>query len=301
MKRKWLLPLFVLLFQACSKDETNSLVIQEVKNEPIITDSLPLHCDEINSDSQNSEYLGHCNTLTDIPITFVFIDSAESALSPDPQTDAETAIDVLNQAFQFEGNQYIKFSLKEVKNVVDETYYNTSCNLLAEISSVYGESGTLTMIFVNDLEGGCAGVSYLWGFPSSAQAVTMAEYRFPFILNSFTPIRHEFAHLMGLHHTAYSYPGAAPDTGLNSFNKLLRMSYRLSEDRECPATFYYFIDPIPQNTKALSGTIEWNSYVNTMYPSFGNKPDDGFFTDGYDYAMSRAFSCWYSFALEDIE
>lgn len=241
---------------------------------------------------------GHCGEGKDIPITFVFVNSSSKKLSNDAEGDALKAIDHMNNLYSHQGYQYIQFKLKEAIEVVDNTYHNTSCSNLQQISRKYGSNDSLVMLFVNDLSGGCAGVSFLWVFPSDDFSVTMAEYRYPFQQDNYTPVVHEFAHSMGLHHTANTYSGSTPGTGLRTFNNWISQGGRNS--RRCAEPFQYYIHSSATNTSAQSGGVNWNSYHNTMYPSFGGKPDNGFFTEGYDYAMSWAFDCWYKFAEQDV-
>ncbi len=241
---------------------------------------------------------GHCGKGKLIPITFVFVGSSSKTLSQDPQADAQKALDNMNEQFSHLGHEYIQFKIKEAIEVKDDQYHNTTCNALSSVSSKYSSSDSMVMLFVNDLQGSCAGVSWLWVFPKDSFSVTMAEYKYPFQQNSFTVVTHEFAHSFGLHHTGNEYNGSVPTTGLKTFNQIISMGGRNS--RRCPDEFKYFIDPQARNTSASAGGLNWNSYHNTMYPSFGGQPDNGFFTDGYDYAMSWAFSCWYRFAIDDL-
>ncbi len=241
---------------------------------------------------------GQCDNGKLVPITFVFVNSSSKALSSNVQADADQALDKMNELFRYQGHAHIQFVLKEAKEVVDNTYHNTACNYLSSVSQKYASTDSMVMLFVNDLQGGCAGVSWLWVFPKDSYSVTMAEYRHPFELGKFTPVIHEFAHSFGIHHTGNEYQGSVPMTGLHTFNAVLNRGGRSS--RRCQEQFSYFIDPVRRNTSGQAGGLTWNSYHNTMYPSFGGQPDLGFFTEGYDYSMSWAFDCWYKFALNDI-
>ncbi len=241
---------------------------------------------------------GQCDNGKLVPITFVFVNSSSKTLSSDPDADADLALAKMNEKFRHQGHAHIQFKLKEAIEVVDNTYHNTSCNFLSSVSSKYASTDSMVMLLVNDLQGGCAGVSWLWVFPSDSFSVTMAEYKYPFEQGKFTPVIHEFAHSFGIHHTGNEYQGSVPTTGLKTFNSILNQGGRNS--RRCSEQFSYFIDPVRRNTAGQAGGLTWNSYHNTMYPSFGGQPDNGFFTSGYDYSMSWAFDCWYKHALNDI-
>lgn len=230
-----------------------------------------------------------------IPITFIFLNSSTQKLSPNPQADAARAITLMNEKFKLNGTGYVQFTLKEAREVLDNTYFTTDCNLLGSVAQKYGTGKSMVMVLVNELAGPCAGVSYLWKFPREMNAVTMAEYKDPFINGVWTPVVHEFAHSFGLHHTGNEYPGSVPKTGLYLFSSLLG-----NTSRSCSVPFKYFIDPKARDNSAVADGVTWASYYNTMYPSYGGKPDNGFFTSGYDYAMSWAFDCWYGFAKNDF-
>lgn len=230
-----------------------------------------------------------------IPITFIFINSSSQVLSADPQADAQRAIDTMNQRFTLKGLNFVTFQLLEAKGVVDDQFFNTNCNYLTSVANRYGTGKSMVMVVVNDLAGGCAGVSFLWKFPKDLSAVTMSEYRDPFKNGIWTPVVHEFAHSFGLHHTGNEYSGSVPTTGLINFN-----DYLPSSQRRCSAPIKYFINPQAKNNSTINDGILFESYHNTMYPSYGGKPDAGFFTAGYDYSMSWAFDCWYGFAKNDV-
>ena len=239
----------------------------------------------------------HASSGKPIPISFVFLNSSTEVLTNNPESEAAKAIDIMNQRFTRLGVSYVKFVLKEAKAVVDDIYYNTSCNLLGSVASKYGTGTSMVMVVVHDLGGSCAGVSYLWRFPKDKNAVTMSEYTDPFVNGKWTPVVHEFAHSFGLQHTGDEYPGSVPKTGLYTFNNLLT---GVSNGRSCKTEFKYFIDPAKRHNGAVSDGVTYDSYYNTMYPSYGAQPDNGFFTSGYDYSNSWAFDCWYEFAKNDI-
>jgi len=239
----------------------------------------------------------HATEGNEIPISFVFINSSSQILTNNAETEANKAIDIMNQKFMRQGLAYVKFNLKSARTVVDDLYFNTSCNQLGKVAAKYGTGNSMVMVVVNDLAGGCAGVSFLWKFPADKMAVTMSEFTDPFVHGRWTPVIHEFAHSFGLHHTGDEYPGSVPSTGLKTFNALLPSG---GDGRSCNAALKYFIDPQKRHNGAEVDGVVFDSYHNTMYPSYGGQEDAGFFTAGYDYSMSWAFDCWYQFAKDDI-
>jgi|GEM_PF-4226019 len=261
------------------------------------TPSLQTQCEGITHEYGEVNLQTGCVKDEKIPITFVFINSSSRKLSTDIQLDSTVAIDALNSAFYHQGNQFIEFTLSKSIEIVDDAFYNSSCSLLGAAARKFGQKNALVMIFVNDLSGSCAGVSWMWAFPSNSISATMVEYRYPFIRGDFTPVVHEFAHMMGLNHTGNAFEGSVPKTGIKTFNEWLKFG-SLSEKR-CSQEFVYYIDPEKESTASQVKGVSWNSYQNTMYPSFGSKPDNGFFTSGYDYSVSWAFDCWYHIATSE--
>lgn len=238
----------------------------------------------------------------EVPITFVFVNSSSKVLSNNVQLDAQKAIDKINLLFSHQNHSLIKFKLKEAKEVVDNNYHNSDCdNKFYSATQKYSQIDSLVMLVVNDLAGSCAGVSWLWVFPKDKMAVTQVEYRSPFVQGIWTPMVHEFSHSMGVHHTGNEYSGSVPATGLLSFNQYLGSPYGINKSKKCKNDFKYFVDPQKRNTQAIIDGLDFNSYHNTMYPSYGGQPDKGFFNSpGYAYSFSWAYSCWYEQIEADL-
>ncbi len=292
-----LIILSILIFHSCLKpnligsSDVNSLSPNELPG----TDT----CNDAPHSVGNISYGGHCGNGELIPLTLVFLNSKNKRLSQDINDDANKTLEIMNEKFSHNSHDYLKFKLKEVYEVEDNAFHNSSCDgaTMDALSDRYGSTDSMVMIFANDLVGSCAGVSWLWVFPKDKNSITLAEYDYPFVLNDFTPVVHEFAHSFGLPHTSNYYATDVNEYGAHSINHWIASG---RSERRCQNDSIFFIDKNEASTSSRASNLNWNPYHNTMYPFFGDKVDAGFFTEGYDYGSSWVFDCWYDFAKKDF-
>ncbi|MDH4466716.1 MAG: hypothetical protein QE271_01555 [Bacteriovoracaceae bacterium] len=236
----------------------------------------------------------------EIPITLIFLKTNTEQLTSNVQADAESAIAKFNEKFLVNGVQTVKFYLYEAKEILDAVYFRTNCNLLGSVGQKYGDDQSQKMIFVNDLAGGCAGVSYVNSYfkITPKYAITMCEYAPYFDNNNETAMVHEFAHSFGVNHTANIYPGSVPGTGRRPHNEYLDLTSISS--RRCQSSLMYYIHTGPGSTNATADGIIYDSFLNSLYPSYGGQSDNGFFTAGYNVDTKSIFECWNEYAQGDL-
>lgn len=292
-----LIILSILILQSCFK--SNMIGSRDLN--ALSPDELPGidTCDDAPHSVGSISMGGHCGNGEKIPLTLVFLNSTNKTLSEDINLDAQKTLDVMNNKFSHNSHSYLKFKLKNVYEVVDDAFHNSSCDgpTMDALANRYGSTDSMVMIFANDLVGSCAGVSWLWVFPGDKNSITLAEYDYPFVFDDFTPVVHEFAHSFGLPHTSNTYASEPSDYGVHSINHWIQAG---RSSRRCQNNSIFFVDKSEASTSTRVENLDWNSYDNTMYPFFGDKVDGGFFTPGYDYASSWVFDCWYDFAKKDF-
>lgn len=230
-----------------------------------------------------------------INLSFVFVNSSDTILSFDSNHDADLIISKLNDAFNDDSHQHLKFNKLSVEEVYDDRYFIANCSDFDEVFNSYGKTNAMTVVIVYGLQGGCSGVAHIWTSPAQRYSGIMVEYDYD-ISYSAGVYAHELGHNFGLHHSAETYTGSVPETGLKSFNKLVKKDRLL--EKSCKYDFYYFVDPNSESMETEKKGIMFNSFENMMYPSYGDGFERSFFTEGYDYSVSRAFDCWYSLAKE---
>jgi len=294
---KLILLVSIFIFQSCLK--SNLIGSRDLSS--LGSDELP-GTETCNNDPHEIgmiSYGGQCDNGKLIPLTLVFLNSRNKKLSEDINQDASKTLEVMNEKFSHDSHSYLKFRIKRVYEVEDNAFHNASCDgaTMDALSQRYGSTDSMVMIFANDLVGSCAGVSWLWVFPKDKNSITLAEYDYPFVFDDFTPVVHEFAHSFGLPHTSNTFASDPNDYGSHSINHWVQAG---RSERRCQSNSLFFIDKNETSTSTRASGLSWNSYDNTMYPFFGDKTDDGFFTQGYDYASSWVFDCWYDFAKKDF-
>ncbi len=289
--------LSILIFQSCLK--SNLIGSRDLSS--VDSSELPGSdtCNDAPHSVGNISLGGHCGNGKLIPLTLVFLNSKNKKLSQNINIDAQKTLQVMNEKFSHQSHNYLKFKLKNVYEVEDNAFHNSSCDgpTMDALSERYGSTDSMVMIFANDLVGSCAGVSWLWVFPKDKNSITLAEYNYPFVFDDFTPIVHEFAHSFGLPHTSNSFASQSNDYGAHSINHWIQAG---RSPRRCQNDSIFYVDKSEASTSTQASNLNWNSYDNTMYPFFGDKTDGGFFTAGYDYASSWVFDCWYDFAKKDF-
>ncbi len=280
--------LFIILLTSCmaAHDKRDGNLSRTPSASSICDSDSPMDC-------VNDEMFGGYGADTEkqtVDISFVFVNSSSEQLSFNANNDAIRIINSLNQQFKSGNYQHLKFSLKTVEEVSDDLYTNTECDNLESVLELYGKLDSLTFVLVNDLASTCRGVAKLWVNPAYRFSGLLLEYNQN--IESYAHVyAHEIGHNLGLHHSARTYAESAPVSGLYNFNQLLGMGGVLFN--RCATDFPYFIDPQAQSQNSSDSGYSFNSYQNTMYPSYGDGVTRSFFSEGYQGSSSRAFDCWY--------
>lgn len=226
------------------------------------------------------------------PISFIFINSSSKTLSFNSSRDADRIIDELDLRFEDNrGHEHLKFINISVEEVYDDEFYNASCDDIGNVLEKYGKTNSLTIVLNNHLEDSCNGSAFLWTDISDKRSGLLIEYNSQ-IDEIGDVFAHELGHNIGLHHSARTYFESVPVIGLHNFNTLLG-SGGISSKR-C-SSFNYFIDSQADSSSTIFEGVNYNSYANIMYPSYGTDDvERSFFTNGYGFSASMAIDCWYN-------
>jgi hypothetical protein len=219
-----------------------------------------------------------------VPVRVIFLETAQNHLTTQPQQFANQIVEKLNQKMEFNANtKMMNFVLDAYEQIVDEQYVFAACSDIDAIGTKYFTSGVLTVVVNAQLDGTCAGVTYLYTHVRQRESLILVEFD-----NAFYAVVHEFGHTVGLPHTAV----AQSNSGLHKFSDLLTQVS--SSPLRCDTDFYYLLDNHYNNTNALANGLTFNSGENLMYYSFNQSSlDRSFYTSGYDYSFSWAFHCWH--------
>ncbi|MCB9091745.1 MAG: Ig-like domain-containing protein [Halobacteriovoraceae bacterium] len=225
----------------------------------------------------------------EIPVRVVFISSSDKKLTEKANEDAEEAVKILNNRSKKETQEHIKFKLAEVKEVEDDLFYNfcdptkDNCVDYDRVANKYGESGKISLVFVNTISGAVAGISKVHRLPFSKEATVVSEYRGLVKNNTYvtegTIFSHEIGHLVGMFHTQQI---GAEENAWVSYSR-------------CGQDLNYFqrANEIVEEPFKDDDGVFWDDFHNIMRSVVGKPSDDhGFFTSGYDPVFSKVLSCY---------